>query len=212
MNQVDRLAARYEMKRRMTRVAGEVRFIKDKSGDEKQWGWGLNAPSEREIDTGFQFNPKYLKPLAQTLRSTLIGLGNVQSAYNTFTKIKSAQISPDGNIGGKGYIQRVTDIRRQFMNCSEALSSVTDTLYDEINAPHWNPEMEGQSSRERDGVVQIMEDVEDIKQDPEEWAEDEQQEEFGDADTSKSGDGDDSTSHLSSIKRVASAYLQRRTM
>jgi len=208
MKQSDRLAARYEMKRKMTRLAGEVRLIKDKGGDEKQWGWSMTGPSEREMDDTFTFNPKYLEPLARTLRSALIGLGHVQSAYNTFTKIKSAQISPDGNMGGRGYIQRVTDLRRQFMNCSEALSAITDTLYDEINAPHWKPSVGEQDPRERDGVVQIMDDVEDIKKDPEEWAETDEQEDFGD---DEGGGEDENASHLSSIQRVASAYLQRRT-
>ena len=208
MNQASKLAARFEMKRKMTRVAGEVRFIKDKGGDEKQWGWGLNGPSEREMDDKFKYDPKNLEPLAKSLRSVLVGLGHVQSAYNTFTKIKSAQVSPDGNMGGRGYIQRVTDLRRQFMNCSEALSAISDTLYDEINAPHWNPSQEKQDPRERQDVVQIMEDVEDIKQNPEEWAETDEQEDFGDDDAE---DDDNGATHLSSTQRVASAYLQRRT-
>jgi len=206
MNQADKLASRYLMKRKMTRLAGEVRFIKDKGGDEKQWGWGLNGPSEREMDDNFKYNPKHLEPLAKSLRSVLVGLGHVQSAYNTFTKIKSAQVSPDGNMGGRGYIQRVTDLRRQFMNCSEALSAISDTLYDEINAPHWNPSQATQDPRERQDVTEIMEDVEDIKKNPEDWAETDEQEDFGDGEKAD----DNGATHLSSINRMASAYIQRR--
>jgi hypothetical protein len=159
-----------------TKTAGEVRFIKDRSGDEKQWGWGPPGPSEREMDANFKFNPTKLKPLAASLRATLMALGHAQSAYQTFTKIKSATISPDGSLGGRGYIQKIPEMRRAFMNVSEALSALSDTLYDEINAPHWNPAIEEQSPREREEVQDIMEDVEDIKKDPEEFAKEEEAE------------------------------------
>lgn len=158
----------------MTKTAGEVRFIKDRGGDEKNFGWASQGPSQREITNGFEFSPKKLKPLAKTLRSTLIALGHVQSAYHDFTKIKSAVISPDGNLGGKGYIQEIREMRRQYMNVSEALSSLSDTIYDEINAPHWAVQAgeEQATSRTREDVAEIMDDVEEIRENPEAVAED----------------------------------------
>ena len=69
-------------------------------------------------------------------------------------------------------------MRRQFMNCSEALSALTDTLYDEINAAHWameNPSVD----RQRDDVKEIMDDVEEIRENPEQVAEEQEQEQFG---------------------------------
>ena len=164
-----KVASRYK-------TAGEVRFIKDRSDDTAGWGWGTPGPSEREIGKEFTFNPKNLKPLAKTLRASLAALGHVQSAYSMFTKLKSATVSPDGSLGGKGYIAKITDMRRQYMNISEALSAVTDTLYDEIHAPHWNPAISEQSKRERDEVVNIMEDVDEIRESPKEWAQEEEQE------------------------------------
>ena len=155
---------------------GEVRFIKDRGGDTNEWGWGTPGPSERDIDDEFLFNAKYLKPLAETLRSALMGLGHVTSAHARFVKIKSRNVSPDGNLGGKGYIQKIPDMRRQLMNCIEALSAFTDTIYDELAAPHWNPAEDRLSPRDRDEVKDIIQDAEDIKQDPEEWAEEEEEE------------------------------------
>lgn len=155
----------------MTRTAGEVRFIKDRSGDSSEWGWGAPGPSEREIQPEFVFNAKHLKPLAQTMRSALMALGHVTSAYNRFVKIKSRNVSPDGALGGKGYIQKIPDMRRQLMNCVEALSALTDTIYDELHAPHWNPAEDTLDARDRDEVKEIIEDAEEIKDDPEGWAE-----------------------------------------
>lgn len=158
----------------MRRTAGEVRFIKDRSGDKGEWAFGPPGPSERSIHQNFVFNAKQLKPLAQTLRSALMALGHCTSAYNRFVKIKSRNVSPDGNLGGKGYIQKITDMRRQLMNCVEALSALTDTIYDEMNAPHWNPTEDTLDARDRDEVKEIIEDVEEIKDDPEGWAEEQE--------------------------------------
>ena len=49
------------------------------------------------------------------------------------------------------------------MNIVEALSALSDTLYDEVTADHWQLEKEKV-------LVQVMEDIEEIKDDPEGWA------------------------------------------
>jgi len=216
MRAEQRVAEKF-LARGRVKTAGEVRFIKDRGGDDsKSWGWGTPGPTNREMDSKFDFNPKYLKPLAETLRASLMALGHVQSAYNTFTKMKSAQVSPDGALGGKGYIQKITDMRKQYMNCSEALSSLTDTLYDEMKAPHWDPEAQEQGKRERDEVKEIMNDVDEIRQDPEGWAEEEEE----DMDAPVAGENDDEAAPVDgatdsspmgkTASRVAFKYLQGR--
>jgi len=155
----------------MKKQAGEVRFIKDRGGDKNEWGWGSPGPIEREIQEEFEYNPKNMKPLAETLRAALLAMGHALSAHATFNRIKSAQVSPDGALGGKGYIQKISDMRRQLMNVCEALSAVTDTLYDEIRAPHWSSVKQMQGPRERDEVKNIMNDVNEIRTDPEGFAE-----------------------------------------
>ena len=173
-----RVAARFANTRSktaaMTRTAGEVRFIKDRSGDANQWGWGTPGPNERSIQPDFVFNARHLKPLAKTLRSALMALGHTTSAYNRLVKVKSRNVSPDGALGGKGYIQKIPDMRRQLMNCVEALSAFTDTVYDEMNAPHWNPGADAIDARDREEVREIIEDAEEIKEDPEGWAQEQE--------------------------------------
>lgn len=169
----------------MNRTAGEVRFIKDRSGDSKEWGWGPPGPSERQIDSDFVFNAKHLKPLAKSMRSALMALGHTTSAYNRFVKIKSRNISPDGSLGGRGYIQKIPDMRRQLMNCVEALSAFTDTVFDELQAPHWDPAEDKLTSRDREEVFEIVEDAEQIKDDPEGWASEQESE----LDTENESDG-----------------------
>jgi hypothetical protein len=158
------------------KTAGEVRFIKDRGSDDKEWGWGSPGPSERVIQEDFIFNPRYLKPLALTMRSALMALGHATSAHARFVKVKSRNVSPDGALGGKGYIQKIPDMRRQLMNTIEALSALTDTLHDELNAPHWNPAEDTLDARDRDEVKEIVDDAEEIREDPEGWAAEQEEE------------------------------------
>lgn len=159
----------------VTKTAGEVIFRKDRGGDKGEWAWGGVPPSKRELIDGFEYKIKQAEPLAMTLRAALMALGHASSAQNIFVKIKSAEISPDGALGGRGYIQKIADIRRQFMNVTEALSALTDTLHDELKAPHWHPDAEHGGPRERDEVQQIMSDADQIQKDPEGWAEKQEQ-------------------------------------
>lgn len=169
-----RVASAYLIRTGSVRTAGEVRFIKDRGGDKNEWAWATPGPMQRELGE-FQFRQSLLKPLSACLRATLMAMGHAISANNTFAKIKSADVSPDGALGGKGYIQKIADIRRAYMNVVEALSAVSDTLYDEIKAPHWHPEAVGGGPREREEVQEILQDVEHVRDDPEGWAEEEEE-------------------------------------
>ena len=162
-------------KRAMIRTAGEVRFIKDRSGDASQWAWGDKGAQERKINPDFAFNPKNTKPLAKVLRSTNAAMGHAMSAYAIFTRLKSADISPDGALGGKGYVQKIAEMRRAYMNVIESLSAMGDTLYDEIRAPHWAAVSRQEDPEERDEVEGIVDDALDIKEDPEAWAEEQEE-------------------------------------
>lgn len=177
---LDRLTTRYlraTVKSPRSKTAGEVRFIKDRGGDHTEWGWNPPGASERAIDPEYKFDARHLEPVAKTLRSLLMALGHVESGRRIFTKIRSQRISPDGNLGGRGYIMPIKDIRKQLANCDEALSAITDTLYDEMQALHWHPKVDdsGGNKRERQDVQQIMDDVEDIRADPEGWAQGEEE-------------------------------------
>lgn len=207
-NSIQRVARAASKKGFRMRVAGEVRFIKDRGGDHGEWGWNPPGASDRAIDPDYEYNPRNLKPLAKVLRSALMALGHIQTARSVFTKIKSQKVSPDGNLGGRGYVMPIKDIRKQFGNCDEALSAITDTIYDEINALHWHPDVKdtGGNRRDRDSVKEIMDDVEEIREDPEDWAEREEAE--MDAEGPNEEDG---VTKLASTKaaRLAEMYLRR---
>lgn len=175
-----RVAAAYMARQGRTKTAGEVIFKKDRGDDAGSWAYNDVPPSAREIPTDFNYSPKHQKPLVKILRATLAALGHTLSGYNSFAKVKSARVSPDGSLGGRGYIQKIQDMRKQFMNCVEALSALSDTIYDEVNAPHWSVISRQEDEEERADVKALIEDAEEIRKDPQEWADQEMQEEFGD--------------------------------
>ena len=187
----------------MERTAGEVRFVKDNSNDANSWAW-KQGPSERNMEPDYNYNPKKKKELAKVLRSTTAAMGHAMSAYSTFTKIKSADVSPDGNLGGKGYIQKIMDMRRQYMNVVEALSALSDTIYDEIAAPHWSAISRQETDEEKEEVAQIIQDAQDIKENPEEWAE-EQEEEMNDNHIPMA-----KKANTSLVQSVSNRYMNRR--
>mgnify|MGYP000889907585 CR=1 FL=1 len=169
-----------------SKTAGEVRFIKDRSTDAGQWAWNDSGSSKRSITPDFAFNPKNSEPLARVLRSTTAAMGHSMAAYSVFAKLKSSEVSPDGNLGGRGYVQKITEMRRSLVNVVEALSALSDTLHDEIRAPHWAAVSRQTDDASRAEIEAIVSDAEEIKDDPEGWAEEREEEmSSGSGDSSK---------------------------
>lgn len=172
-SEVRRIAAAKKSRRKktagMSRTAGEVRFIKDKGND--GWAWDVSRHStERNIPRSHEFNPKKMKILLRLLRSTAMSLGHAMSAYSQLAKSRSIDFSPDGMIGGVGYVKKISGIRQEYNNIIEALSSLTDTYHDEISAPHWRRALEGSDSDTKTEVGELLEDVEQIRFSPEGFA------------------------------------------
>lgn len=149
----------------MSRTAGEIRFVKDQ------------GPEEREIPLEFKFQGKYLKPLSKVLWQLSCSMGHLSSAQSTFNKIKAVNVSPDGRLGGKGYIQKITDIRTNLSAAIETISSSIDTIHDEIKADHWQPSIKKLPKQDKAQVEEMVQDSEEIIANPEEYGDQELQEE-----------------------------------
>ena len=171
------------------KTAGEVRFVKDRSGDKGQWAYADTPPSERGLTKAnyrYEYKARNVRIIADCLRSTAAALGHSMSAYQKFAKMKSPLVSPDGLLGGKGFIQRISDMRRQYMNIIEALSSLTDTLYDEVNGPHWaklkksKAKPGSKAKKDQAEARKMIEQAEEIREDPTEWADKELEEDLSD--------------------------------
>lgn len=121
----------------------------------------------RKIPKGYVFQPKALKPLVRSLFSTSIALGHALSAYREFARVKSSSVSPDGNLGGQGYVMSVVEVRETLQRACEMLSKVTDTLHDEANGPHWKPAIADLSSNESEDIEEMLEETDQVLDNPE---------------------------------------------
>jgi len=90
----------------------------------------------REGLDGFRFKDKGIKSIANTYKHLAKAFMELAVANNTFSSCKSSQISPDGKLGGKGYVLSIRDIRGSFGNIMNAMSELIDTFHDEVNSPY----------------------------------------------------------------------------
>jgi hypothetical protein len=135
-----------------------------------------NNPSKRNIPEDHEFDKKAIKPIVKTLWAMSVALGHALTAHRQFSRLKSSTFSPDGLLGGRGYVLPIKDIRQQLFEACENLSALVDTLHDEINAPHWKPKLADLEKGDLSEVERLLADAEDWVDNPEEEVEEEQEE------------------------------------
>jgi hypothetical protein len=150
------------------KTAGEIKFLKD------------SGPLRRDVRvTGFKWSAEALKELARVLWASQRSHSYSLAALRMFSKMSSAEFSPDGLLGGRGYIQAIKDIREGLSKSSEILSAITDTLHDEINADHWKISSEVPAESEAlEEVETLMHDTQDIQANPEGFVEEQLEQEI----------------------------------
>lgn len=134
---------------------------------------GFASPEKRNIPQDHPFEPRALKPMAQALWAASVAHGHALTAYRHISRLKSATVSPDGMIGGRGYIMKMADMRKRLYEACESLSAITDTLHDEIAAPHWKPKLAQLDESDAEDVQRFVEESQDWLARPEDEAEEE---------------------------------------
>ena len=135
---------------------------KKASGLDNEMGGHL----KREIPKDYEYNPKALKPLARTLWAMSVALGHAITAHKQFTKVKSSTISPDGLVGGRGYVMSIKDVRKSLYDACENLSTLSDTIHDELNAPHWKPRLAELEKNDVETVERLVGEAEQLMDNP----------------------------------------------
>jgi hypothetical protein len=136
----------------------------------------FDADLKRKIPDKHSFDPKSLKPLSKMLWATSVALGHALTAHRQFSRLKSVSFSPDGLVGGQGYVMKVKDVRSRLFEACEQLSAICDTIHDEIHAPHWKPKMAELAEVDKEEVEGLLGDAEDFMEDPEGEAEEDMEE------------------------------------
>lgn len=98
----------------------------------------MSGNMRRAIPEDYKYNPKKLKHLKSILHNVSVALGTLSSALNEFSKLKGPDISPDGMLGGVGYIIPIREIKQTLNNSVHGLSDLADCIADELTNPRWN--------------------------------------------------------------------------
>jgi hypothetical protein len=136
------------------RTGGKIEFIRDQ------------GPLRRDIRApGFEWSQDSMRNLAKVLWASQRAHSYAMAAYRVFSKMNSSSFSPDGLLGGRGYIQAVKDMRTGLSQVAEVLSSFSDTVQDELNANHWKEIPKNQVTGD------LIQDAEQVKANPEQVVE-----------------------------------------
>lgn len=117
----------------------------------------------RELD-GFEYDKVKAKILKEVLHNMNVSLGTLMSAMKQLSTLRGSDITPDGKIGGRGFVMLFKDVKQGVNDCVGTLSDITDSIADELKNPKWglkDSELK-QVEDVRDKVNEIEEVVEDL--------------------------------------------------
>lgn len=129
---------------------------------EKKKKENRNGDDTRNLD-GFEYDTSKAKVLKKALHNINVSLGTLISAMKELSILRGSEITPDGKLGGRGFIMGFRDLKSKLNNAIGDLSDVTDTLADELTNPKW-----GLSLSERKKVKQDNEEIEEEVEEVEE--------------------------------------------
>jgi len=118
------------------------------------------AGLRREITNDFKYDKKKIKHLQKILHNVNVALGTLGSAMGEFSRVKGPAISPDGLIGGLGFIMPIKNVKEVLTTSIHTLSEVADSLADELSNPHW----QAKDDKETKKVIKEKEEVEEETQ------------------------------------------------
>lgn len=116
----------------------------------------------RNLD-GFEYDSAKAAVLKKALHNANVSLGTLLSAMKELSLLRGSEITPDGMLGGRGFIMSFKDMKVKINEAITDLSDITDTLADELTNPKW-----GLSSAEKQKVKEEKEDIEDKAEEVEE--------------------------------------------
>lgn len=115
----------------------------------------------REINEDFKYDKKKLKHLTFVLHCVNVSLGALVSALSRFSKLQGPTISPDGLLGGLGYVMPIKEMKLALHDVVEKLSDIQDSIADEMNNPRWD-------ASENKEVKKVLKEKEEVEEKMEE--------------------------------------------
>ena len=132
--------------------------------DPEQYKKATSNASRREIPGDYKYKPAKVKHLKKILHNVSVALGTLTSSLNEFSRVKGPDLSPDGRLGGAGYIMALTDIKQTINSTVHNLSNVADCIADELTNPRWNTSDDKEVKeliKEKDDAVEKVDEISD---------------------------------------------------
>ena len=79
-----------------------------------------------------------------------LALGTLSKGLEEINAVNSDAISPDGKLGGRGYVMAVREVKQKLIEMITGLSDIRDTFTDELKNPGW-----GLSKEQIDAAIKV---------------------------------------------------------
>lgn len=152
--------------------------------------------SKRHLEGAPEYDKSKVSRVAGLLAYINTALAEVNKATSELIDNNSDEISPDGMLGGRGYIMEIKEMKESLAEISTTLSNLRDTLSDELNNPAWGltPEEKGKLQEIKEkadketekAVKELEEDISDFFSDEGIESDTEDEEEFPSMEDSES--------------------------
>lgn len=146
----------------MSRDRLTMRIAAAEKAAEKKRDTGNKGELKRNLD-GFDYDSSKAAILKKALHNINVSLGTMISAMKDLSILRGSEITPDGMLGGRGFIMPFRDIKLKLNTAITELSDVTDSIADELTNPKW-----GLSTSDRKKVKQEVQEIEEEVQEVEE--------------------------------------------
>jgi len=146
-------------RKRLTMRLAAQKAADKKAADKKET---VKGELKRDIE-GFDYDPSKANVLKKALHNINVSLGTMISAMKELSMLRGSEITPDGRLGGRGFIMPFKDMKAKITTAITELSDVTDTLADELTNPKWGlSPVEKKKVKEENQVVE--EEVQEIEE------------------------------------------------
>jgi hypothetical protein len=87
----------------------------------------------RAIPADFKHDIANRAPLEEVAESIKIAQEHFANSYGILASLDTPELSPDGKLGGAGFIRSIEDIKASLAQAILAASTLSDTVVDELN-------------------------------------------------------------------------------
>jgi len=120
-----------------------------------------NGDARRNLD-GFEYDPSKATVLKKSLHNINVSLGTLLAAMKELALLRGSEITPDGMLGGRGFIMPFKEMKSKINSAVNDLSDITDTIADELTNPKWGltPDEKKKVKREKKEIEEEVQEIE----------------------------------------------------